>query len=57
MNTVKMYDNTRVITWVFPEPIVSEKTVELITQEEQTIFNEFMFTCITAIGSAITLMF
>ena len=57
MDIAKMHDTSRVIIWDFPEPIVSEKTVDLITEEEQTIFNEFMFTCITAFGTVVTLMF
>ena len=51
-----MYDNKSVITWKLPEPIVSEKTVDLITQEEQTIFNEFMLTCVTAFVPIVTLI-
>ena len=57
MDIAKMYENKSVITWKLPEPIVSEKTVDLITEEEQTIFNEFIFTCVTAFGSVATLMF
>lgn len=57
MDIMNMQDSKSVIVWTLPEPIVSEKTVELITKEEQTIFNEFMLTCATAFGTVITLMF
>lgn len=57
MDIMNMHDNKSVIVWTLPEPIESEKTVELITKKEQTIFNEFMLTCATAIVPVITLIF
>lgn len=50
-----MNEYKNVITWKLPKPFVSENTVELITTEEWTMFNEFLLTCISAI-SAITVM-
>lgn len=57
MDIMNMHNNKNVIVWTLPEPIESEKTVGLITKKEQTIFNEFMLTCATAIVPVITLVF